>query len=398
MHYAGAETSELPSFMEGAVRAGERAAAEVLASELTVLDPPAPFPVCSLCGPQASRLTAWRRRRYRSSCVCWPSRPAHAAGVAVVKIRSWGGHGSGAGRVNDPIAAAVGPGGLIYVTDALNDRVDEFSASGRFIRAWGFGVRDGSAAFQKCTSTCQAGIAGTGDGQFDVPYGIAVGQSGDVYVTLTRNNDRVERFSNTGTFIGKWGTPGSAGGQLSQPLGVAITPLGAVLVVDEANERMQRFLASGTFRLMWGWGVASGFPSPEQCTARRGNCDAGIAGAGNGQFDGPDSIASKRSGRAFVSENGNHRVDKFDRPRTLGAFGGRLLRNPKGIAVDTAGRIVVADSGHNRIVQFSAMGVFLAKWGGLQLRDPEGVAAAPGNRLIVVDTGHNRIVKYAQTG
>jgi monoamine oxidase len=30
VHYAGAETSDLPSFMEGAVRAGERAAAEVL--------------------------------------------------------------------------------------------------------------------------------------------------------------------------------------------------------------------------------------------------------------------------------------------------------------------------------------------------------------------------------
>ena len=33
IHYAGAETSVLPSFMEGAARAGERAAAEVLAAE-----------------------------------------------------------------------------------------------------------------------------------------------------------------------------------------------------------------------------------------------------------------------------------------------------------------------------------------------------------------------------
>ena len=31
VHYAGAETSALPSFMEGAARAGERAAGEVLA-------------------------------------------------------------------------------------------------------------------------------------------------------------------------------------------------------------------------------------------------------------------------------------------------------------------------------------------------------------------------------
>jgi monoamine oxidase len=33
VHFAGAETSELPSFMEGAVRAGERAATEVLAAQ-----------------------------------------------------------------------------------------------------------------------------------------------------------------------------------------------------------------------------------------------------------------------------------------------------------------------------------------------------------------------------
>jgi hypothetical protein len=32
VHYAGAETSALPSFMEGAARAGERAAAEILAA------------------------------------------------------------------------------------------------------------------------------------------------------------------------------------------------------------------------------------------------------------------------------------------------------------------------------------------------------------------------------
>jgi len=32
VHYAGAETSALPSFMEGAAQAGERAAAEVLAA------------------------------------------------------------------------------------------------------------------------------------------------------------------------------------------------------------------------------------------------------------------------------------------------------------------------------------------------------------------------------
>ncbi|MGH3019084.1 MAG: FAD-dependent oxidoreductase [Gaiellaceae bacterium] len=33
LHFAGSEASNLPSFMEGAVRAGERAADEMLAAE-----------------------------------------------------------------------------------------------------------------------------------------------------------------------------------------------------------------------------------------------------------------------------------------------------------------------------------------------------------------------------
>ena len=36
--------------------------------------------------------------------------------------------------------------------------------------------------FETCTSTCQAGIAGGGAGQFDDPAGVATDSSGDVYV------------------------------------------------------------------------------------------------------------------------------------------------------------------------------------------------------------------------
>lgn len=320
----------------------------------------------------------------------WPA----PAGATVVKIRTWGSLGSGAGQLHDPIAAAVGPAGHVYVTDSLNNRIDEFTASGGFIRAWGFGVRDGSPAFQKCTSTCRAGIAGAGDGQFDAPYGIGVDASGEVYVS-DANNDRLEKFSRTGTFLAKWGQTGSAGGQFKDPRGVSVSPAGFVRVVDAGNNRVEIFRLGGGFRLAWGWGVASGTPRPEQC---RTLCEAGLAGAGDGQFDAPSSVATNTTGSVYVTDNGNQRVERFARDRFLTSWGRRLLRNPKGIAVDTAGRVEVCDTTHNRILQFSPKGVFLDRWGGRQLRDPEGVAAAPGDRLIVVDTGHNRIVKYAQIG
>src|SRR6185312_9208384 len=76
----------------------------------------------------------------------------------------------------------------VYVADTGNHRVDEFSASGAFIRAWGWGVADGTTeALQTCTSGCHAGLPGVGAGQLSEPTFIAVDNSGgpsegDVYV------------------------------------------------------------------------------------------------------------------------------------------------------------------------------------------------------------------------
>ena len=83
----------------------------------------------------------------------------------------------------------------VYVVDKGNNRVERFSATGTFIAAWGWGVINGKAEYQICTSTsgCQAGIEGSGAGQLDSPEAIAVDNSGktvsedpsveDVYVT-----------------------------------------------------------------------------------------------------------------------------------------------------------------------------------------------------------------------
>jgi hypothetical protein len=49
-------------------------------------------------------------------------------------------------------------------------------------------VADGKAAFETCTSGCQTGIAGSGDGQFIDPAGVAVDGSGHVFVVDDINN------------------------------------------------------------------------------------------------------------------------------------------------------------------------------------------------------------------
>jgi DNA-binding beta-propeller fold protein YncE len=49
------------------------------------------------------------------------------------------------------------------------------------------------------------GSKGNGDGQFNFPTGIAVDNSGNLYVA-DKENHRVQKFSSESTFLVKWGT------------------------------------------------------------------------------------------------------------------------------------------------------------------------------------------------
>jgi len=127
----------------------------------------------------------------------------------------------------------------VFVVEDINNRVQELSSSGSFVRMWGWGVDDGSLAFQVCTSGCQAGVSGSGDGQFNSPNGLATDSSGNVYVGDDAS-DRIQRFGPTGTFVTKWGSTGTQAGQFMDPVGIATA--GQLMYVTEAsNHRVQLF-------------------------------------------------------------------------------------------------------------------------------------------------------------
>src|SRR5262249_20840161 len=75
-----------------------------------------------------------------------------------------GAYGSGAGQFISPEAVATDSAGSVYIADVGNLRIQKFDSSGAFLRTWGWGVDDGSNAFQTCTSSCQAGTSGSGVG------------------------------------------------------------------------------------------------------------------------------------------------------------------------------------------------------------------------------------------
>jgi DNA-binding beta-propeller fold protein YncE len=93
----------------------------------------------------------------------------------------WGGPGphdrsSAPGRFRHPSGVAVDRVGNVYVADTGNDRIEEFSATGKLL------------AIQ--------GRTGSRPGQFRHPTGIAVDAAGDVYVADTDNN-RVQKIVRT---------------------------------------------------------------------------------------------------------------------------------------------------------------------------------------------------------
>ncbi len=115
------------------------------------------------------------------------------------------------------------PAGSVYVAeDFPNNRISQFSASGAFIRTWGFDVVDGvnhpgapnnnGTGFEICDVTagntanqCKAGVFGSAAGQLSGPSGIAVDQSNGYLYVPNADNRRVDVFSGTGQFAGAFG-------------------------------------------------------------------------------------------------------------------------------------------------------------------------------------------------
>ncbi|HVY78589.1 MAG TPA: hypothetical protein VG898_08800 [Solirubrobacterales bacterium] len=123
--------------------------------------------------------------------------------------------GTGGGEMNLPASVAVDQAdGSVYVLDAANLRVQKFSATGDFLRAFGKNViqsgkpGDTGTGFEVCTvaADCQAGASGALGGEFASTFAgqLAVDPAGNLYVTDPANK-RVQEFSSAGSFLRAFG-------------------------------------------------------------------------------------------------------------------------------------------------------------------------------------------------
>lgn len=202
---------------------------------------------------------------------------------------------------------------------------------------------------------------GAGEGEFDACVGIAIGKNDDVYTAEFRN-ERVQRFTTEGKFLGTFPVQPHAGG-------LAVDDEGNVYVAHWNSNKVAAYSPTGDLIREWG-----------------------AKGTGDGKFQLPGSIALGPDGLLYVPDQGNSRVQKFTREGvfvgkwgTLGAqpgqFGGDQtaggrFAGPQFVAFDRAGNVYTTDAALDRIQKFTADGELLAYWGS-ESPDPGGFGPAP---------------------
>lgn len=243
----------------------------------------------------------------------------------------------------------------------------------------------GNARVQRFTSSgvhvTTWGSPGTTPGKMDFPTAVAVDATGNVYVSDSQNR-RIQKFDANGTFLSAWGSFGTANGKFQMARGIAIDPQGHVIVSDAQNHRIQKFDANGTFLAKWG-----------------------SYGSGNGQLSAPRGIATDATGNVYVADYANHRVQVFSGSGAfLHAWGAQgtgpgEFSFPYGVAIDAEGSVYVTDSQNHRVQKFSPLGGFKSTWGDLgtaqgEFNETYGVAASNASAVFVVDGVNDRVQKF----
>lgn len=334
-------------------------------------------------------------------------------------VKNIGSLGSGLGQLNTPLAVDFDDRGIGWVIDSGNGRVQGFTPQG--VYHWKFGAAgSGNGQFQ--FGSAAGGLVADASGRFWAtdpgnsrlqkwetpnyipdytpalgssafsatgsvkrPGGIALSPQGTLWVADSGNN-RLQRFTASGTSSGVVGSLGSAAGQLNRPVAVAIDKVGNAWVADAGNNRIQKFNQEGKFELQ-----------------------AGSSGAAAGQFSSPEGIAVGPDGRIWVSDTKNSRLQIFDATGKFeqaiggpGAGPGQFAE-PKGLDFGPSGDVYVADSGNNRIQKLDGDGSFIAEFGSAgsgngQLQQPVSLEVDENGLAWVIDSGNDRVQVFAEDG
>jgi len=135
----------------------------------------------------------------------------------------------------------------------------------------------------------------------------------------------------------------------------------------------------------------------------------GIEGAQRGGLLRPKGLAWGPNHLLYVADTGNHRIQAFDQHgdavMILGSFGNQpgQFNAPEGITVDAEQMSYIADTQNHRVQKLAPDGSFLLSWGGSgsgkgEFLGPSDIALDREGRVLVVDTQNHRVQVFTGDG
>jgi DNA-binding beta-propeller fold protein YncE len=134
----------------------------------------------------------------------------------------------------------------------------------------------------------------------------------------------------------------------------------------------------------------------------------GSNGAGEGQFRGPNGIATDSKGNVWVADTENSRIEEFNSEgkylrKSTGGTSNDQLSSPDDLAIDSKGDLWVVNTGHGRIEHLNSEGGFIGSFGEVgsgngQLNTPSSIAIDSKGNFWVTDHGNERVEQFNSEG
>ena len=284
---------------------------------------------------------------------------------------------------------------------------------GRYASVGSLGFLMAGAAAGEVTYRSSWGTSGAGAGQINLVTGIAVDPtSGEVFIADTTNN-RITRYTRSGTHITNWSST------VSQHIDVG--PLGRVFVMEGTTVRRYNNVGGGLFS----WGLSGtgsdiAVDAVGNVAVVRGNDDAltfydsnGVPGFGltcivasPDCFDNPTGIGGFGDGFFYLADKNNNRVQgrlaSLHLNGIIGAGPGGApgqLQGPERIDVSDNHRVYVFEVDNARVQIFASTGELLGLFDGPSTgRDPfigiSDIAVSHTGDVYLADRSNDRIHRF----
>ncbi|WP_170878364.1 T9SS type B sorting domain-containing protein [Daejeonella lutea] len=298
-------------------------------------------------------------------------------------------------RFYAPCALTTDSEGNLYIADQADNRIRKINQAGIVSTVAGSisaGFKDGAAAEARFDSPFGIAVGETGalfisdqennairmisadgmvstfaggktsgyvdgaaqDAKFRYPSGICRDIKGNLYVA-DRGNHCIRKISPDGivTTLAGSGQPGFADGKgsaakFSSPTGVAVDSLGYVFVADQINNRIRKISPDGLVSTLAGSGEFSKLDGNGK----------------NAAFRYPTSIIIDPKGGFYVSDQLNHTIRRLSNsgvvstitPFAVGEVKDdtQSFKNPMGLCINKEGKLMVADFNNHSIKEISA--------------------------------------------